>query len=91
MAFTRVIPGLAFRGVHGCAAFVGCHSGLPLFCQSFGYAAGGATCSAGEEGTVNAVGLNERRLLCAVARLGLGFGLLVCVPLRLVSSEPFDH
>ena len=57
----------ALVGAQGMAVFVGCHRGLPLFCQSFGYAAGGATCSAGEEGTVNALGLNERRLLCAVA------------------------
>ena len=48
----------ALVGAQGMAVFVGCHRGLPLFCQSFGYAAGGATCSAGEEGTVNALGLN---------------------------------
>ena len=67
--------------------FVGCHRGLPLFLQSFCQAAGGATFGAGEEGTVNALGLNERCWLCLPVGLGLGFGWFLSAFLRLVSGE----
>ena len=52
-----------------------------LFSSSLSARSGGATASAGEEGTVNALGLNERGRLCALDRLGLSLDLLMVVSL----------